>query len=410
MQVTMKNNRIKIISLLLSIFLITTACFSTRTLQQLGEQVQSTLEAQQQNPPAEPTPRPPSTYAPPSSQSLPPLVPAESIIAQEGTLEALYQHVNPGVVWILFSGSTGTGQGSGFVYDKQGHIITNYHVAGQAQNLEVDFPSGLKVPATLVGIDTDSDIAVIKVDVPEDQLTVLPLGDSDKALVGQPVVAIGNPYGLAGTMTLGIVSAHGRVLDSIRTNPDGTNFAAGDLIQTDALINPGNSGGPLLNMKGEVIGVNRAIETAGTSITGDPVNTGIGFAISSNIVRKVVPSLIEKGTYDYPYLGLSALNHLSLSMATELGLNQSIGAYVTTVVPGGPADKAGVKAGNQPSSIRNLFAGGDLITAVDGKQIKEFSELLSYMALHKEPGDVIRLTVQRGTQEVTLDVTLGKRP
>ena len=198
---------------------------------------------------------------------------------------------------------------------------------------------------------------------------MLPIGDSDLAVVGTSVVAIGNPFGLAGTMTLGIISARGRTLPSIRTTESGAAFTAGELIQTDALINPGNSGGPLLNLNGEVIGVNRAIETAGTSMTGEAVNTGIGFAISSNILRKVVPSLIANGSYDYPYLGMSAMTDISLATADVLDLSQAIGAYVTSVVPGGPADRAGLRGGDQPTQYQG-YKGGDLIIAVDGQPIK----------------------------------------
>jgi len=251
---------------------------------------------------------------------------------------------------------------------------------------------------------------VIKVNVSEENLTPLPLGDSDTALVGQTVVAIGNPYGLSGTMTLGIVSARGRVLDSLRQTASGVYFSAGDLIQTDTSINPGNSGGPLLNLKGEVIGVNRAIQTSGQTLSGGAANTGIGFAISSNIVRRVVPSLISSGSYKYPYLGLSSLNSLNLTIVEALNLPQSTGAYVTDIAAGGPADKAGLRGGTTQTEISGLYSGGDLIVAVDGREIKDFSELLSYMVLNKAPGDVITFTVIREGNRVEVPVTLGERP
>jgi 2-alkenal reductase len=227
--------------------------------------------------------------------------------------------------------------------------------------------------------------------------------------VGQSVVAIGNPYGLTGTMTIGIVSARGRTLDSIRQTGAGTTFSAGDLIQTDATINPGNSGGPLLNLNGEVIGINRAIQTSG-GFTTSVSNTGIGFAVSSNILSRVLPSLKQGQAYDYPFLGLTSLSGLSLTEVERLGLSQSTGAYILEVVPGGPADLAGLKAGTEPTEVIGLYKGGDLIIAADGQEILEFSELLSYLMLQKQPGDEIDLTVLRNGQEMTFTVTLGERP
>ena len=207
--------------------------------------------------------------------------------------------------------------------------------------------SGYKVYGNVVGTDLDSDLAVIKVDAPAEELHPVPLGDSSGLQVGQTVVAIGNPFGLSGTMTVGIVSALGRTLDSAHTTPGWDFFTAGDIIQTDAAINPGNSGGPLFNLNGEVIGVNRAIRTTNFTDTGEPINSGIGFAISVNIVKRVVPVLITDGKYDYPYLGMSSLDDMTLQIIEALGLKSFTGAYVTTVVPGGPADKAGIKAGTR---------------------------------------------------------------
>ena len=188
---------------------------------------------------------------------------APNVVDLNDTLVALYEKVSPGVVSIQFSTTEGEGLGSGFVVDKQGHIVTNYHVVQDVDSLEVHFASGEKAYGKILGVDPDSDLAVISVDVPEEELVPLTLGDSDTAKVGQLVVAIGNPFGLSGTTTLGVISGRGRILDSLRTTASGTAFSAGDVIQTDALINPGNSGGPLLNLNGEVIGVNRAIQTSG---------------------------------------------------------------------------------------------------------------------------------------------------
>jgi 2-alkenal reductase len=390
-----KRNRLfRIITFMVVIFLVATACRLTRTTEQ------TTPEAVEQVPQESVATLPAQT-----GQTI--LVPEYT--ALEGSLEALYELVSPGVVSLQFNTPEGGGQGTGFVIDKEGHIVTNYHVASDATELEVHFPSGLKVYGTLIGTDLDSDLAVIKVDVDPAMLVPLTLGDSNAIKVGQTVVAIGNPYGLSGTMTVGIVSARGRVLDSMRQTEAGTYYSSGDTIQTDALINPGNSGGPLLNLNGEVIGVNRAIQTAGLSITGGAVNTGIGFAISSNTVRKVVPSLIENGSYAYPYLGLSSYSNASLAMIEMLNLPQSTGAYVASVVTGGPADQAGIKGGTQPTSVQGLSKGGDLIVAVDGIEIKDFSELMSYLVLNTSVGDEIVLTVIRSGQTMDIPVILGQR-
>lgn len=331
---------------------------------------------------------------------------SDNPIAQQETLVALYEHVNPGTVAIF----TESGQGSGFVYDGLGHIITNYHVIEGATTVEVRFTSGFMAYGTVIGTDLDSDLAVVKVDAPASELFPLPLGDSDSLKVGQTVIAIGNPFGLESTMTVGIVSALGRTLDSERASPDGAFFTAGDIIQTDAAINPGNSGGPLFNLNGEVIGINRAIRTTNFTEEGEPVNSGIGFAISINIVKRVAPILIEKGEYDYPYLGVSSMDALSLGMIEELDLAQFTGAYVTNVVSGGPADDAGIKAGTDSTNIPGLFKGGDLIIAIDGISIRTFDEMLAYLITNKSPGDTVVLTVLRGEERVDVSITLDKRP
>jgi 2-alkenal reductase len=237
----------------------------------------------------------------------------------------------------------------------------------------------------------------------------LPLGDSDQLRVGQPLVAIGNPFGLSSTMTLGIVSAKGRTLDSIRESPDGGFFTAGDIIQTDAAINPGNSGGPLLNLNGQVIGLNRAIRTT-NSLDGEPTNSGIGFAISVNIMKRVIPVLIEEGKYDYPYLGIAALPEISLLEQEALQLTSTSGAYITRIVPGGPAEDAGLRAGARSTDLSGLQRGGDLITAVDGRPVRIFGDLLSYLMTNKSPGDKVLLRVLRGDEELEVELTLGRRP
>ncbi len=337
------------------------------------------------------------------------VAPVDSIGNQE-LLVTLFQRVNPGVVAIKTVGEQAGSLGSGFVYDAQGHIITNFHVVEGSKQVEVDFTSGYKTYGTIIGTDLDSDLAIVKVNAPSEELHPLPLGDSDALKVGQTVIAIGNPFGLDSTMTTGIVSALGRTLDSLHTTTGGGVFTAGDIIQTDAAINPGNSGGPLFNLSGEVIGVNRAIRTVNTTDTGEPLNSGIGFAISSNIVRRVAPSLIENGSYDYPYLGISSMDSLSLPVIEALGLKSNVGAYVSSVVRGGPADKAGIQAGTQPTSIGGLLAGGDLIIAIDGKPIQTFDDLLRYLINHKSPGDTVTFTVLRGEKQLDIEVTLDKRP
>ena len=333
--------------------------------------------------------------------------------AEQETLVTLFENVSPGTVAIF----TDSGQGSGFVFDDQGHIVTNFHVVENVSNpgepvdvVEVRFSSGFMVFGSIVGIDTDSDLAVIKVDAPAAELKPLPLGDSSLLKVGQTVVAIGNPFGLESTMTVGIISALGRTLDSQRSSPDGALFSAGDIIQTDAAINPGNSGGPLFNIYGEVIGINCVIRTTNFTDTGEPVNSGIGFAISINIVKRVVPVLIQTGNYDYPFLGISSSSALSLDAVNALGLKQYTGAYVTSVVPNGPADKAGIKAGTTQTNYPTLLAGGDLIVAIDGREVRTFDEMLAYLITNKGPGDTVVLTVLRGEERVDVPVKLDKRP
>ncbi len=339
-----------------------------------------------------------------------PLPPAGDLQQTETLLVDLYRRVDPGVVAIQVLSEEGGGLGSGFVFDQEGHIVTNYHVVEGATDLEVDFPSGMKVRGKVVGSDLDSDLAVVKVDVPAGQLTPLTMGDSDQLSVGQMVVAIGNPFGLNGTMTTGIVSAKGRTLDSLRQSPSGGTFTAGDIIQTDAAINPGNSGGPLLNLNGEVVGVNRAIRTNGTMPGAEPQNSGVGFAVSANIVKRVVPVLIEKGAYDYPYLGMTSRSNITLIEQEELGLPQTWGAYVLAVVPGGPADKAGLRGGTRDTKISGLKAGGDLLIAVDGRPVMVFDDMLGYLMTSKSPGDTIVLTIIRDNEQKEVTVTLGKRP
>ncbi len=343
-----------------------------------------------------------------STPTFPPLTAGS--MESEQRLIALYHRVSPGVVAIRTTSQAGGGLGSGFIYDSEGHIITNYHVVEGAEDLEVDFQSGLKTRGQVVGTDLDSDLAIVQVDVPPNELHPLTMGDSDLLQVGQTLVAIGNPFGLTGTMTVGILSAKGRTLNSLHMTTDGTFYSAGDLLQTDASINPGNSGGPLLNLDGEVIGINRAIRTTGVSQSGDPVNSGIGFAVSINIVKRVTPEIIQNGSFDYPYLGVSARPELTLQEVESLGLSQSTGAYVVDVVPGSPADEAGLQAGSRDTDLPGVYAGGDLIVGIDGRPVLIFGDLLSYIMLEKSPGDQVSIQILRDNDVKEVMLTLGKRP
>jgi S1-C subfamily serine protease len=336
--------------------------------------------------------------------------PPVDLLSSQDTLIQLYQKVNSGVVSIQVLTELGGGLGSGFVIDEQGHILTNFHVVEGETDLEVAFSSGYKARGEVIGTDLDSDLAVVKVDAPPEELTPLPLSDSDLVQVGQTVIAIGNPFGLSGTMTVGIVSGLGRTLRSMHTTADGGTFSAGDIIQTDAAINPGNSGGPLINLNGEVIGINQAIRTNNVSASGDPLNSGVGFAIPINIVKRVIPSLIAHGSYDYPYLGITSTNEISLIEQEALGLATSNGVYITGVTPGTPADRAGLKAGTGTTSVLGLQAGGDLITAIDDQPVRNFNDLIAYLTKYKGPGDTVTLTVLRGEQEIEVDVVWDKRP
>jgi 2-alkenal reductase len=263
--------------------------------------------------------------------------------------------------------------------------------------VEVNFSSGFKTYGKVIARDPDSDLGVVQVNAPPEELHPLPMGDSDMAKIGQTVVAIGNPFGLSGTMTIGIISGKQRTSDSLRTAPGGNFFTVSDMIQTDAAINPGNSGGPLLNLQGEVVGVNRAIQTNSYSDEGTPVNTGIGFAVAINIVKRVLPSLIASGKYDYPYLGLEGLPELTLEAQKQLNLPAANGIYVTRLTANGPSMRAGIQQ-------------GDLVIAVDGHQVNTFGEMISYLFNTKSPGDTSVLTVIRGQNKKDFTVTLDKRP
>jgi S1-C subfamily serine protease len=292
-----------------------------------------------------------------------------------------------------------TALGSGFVYDKLGRIITNNHVVGDAKIVDVTFVDGNRYTAKVVGSDIYSDIAVLQVIENITQpLKPLVIGNSSKLAAGDPVIAIGNPFGLSDTMTTGIVSQIGRLLPA-----SGAGFSIPDVIQTDAPINPGNSGGPLLNMQGQVIGINTAI----TSDTG--TFSGIAFAIPSSTITRIVPTLIEKGNYAHPYIGLSGATLTSDLAQTIVGLPANFkGIVVDSIVKDGPADKAGIHGSTTDQYSKKH--GGDVITAIDGHPVTKIDDLISYLEEHVPVGNSITFTVHRNGQSLDLKTTLTARP
>jgi len=323
-------------------------------------------------------------------------VPVVDFFSQQDALISLYENVSPGVVSIRVLTDLGGGQGSGFVIDNEGHIVTNFHVVQDATQIEVAFNSGLIVRGEVIGTDDDSDLAIIKVEVSADSLHPIALGDSGLVKVGQIVVAIGNPFGLNSTMTTGIVSGLGRTGESLNPAEGGQFFASGDLIQTDAAINPGNSGGPLLNLSGEVIGINRSIRTFNVNSDDEPLNSGVGFAVSVNILKRVVPSLIQNGFYEYPYLGISS-REIDLAAAEQLDLGRTTGVLIVSLVPDAPADLAGLEL-------------GDVIIAFNDQELRDFGELISYLFTQTAPGDTILVTFIRDGEETQTELVVGARP
>jgi S1-C subfamily serine protease len=320
---------------------------------------------------------------------------------------SVYQKASPSVVNVISTVITRDfflnpipreGSGSGSVIDTQGHILTNNHVIRDAQKLEVTLADGSKWPAKLVGTDPDNDLAVMKIEAPAEKLKPLPLGDTRQLQVGLKVLAIGNPFGLGLTLTTGIISSLGRTIRSE------VGSMIEDLIQTDASINPGNSGGPLLNSDGEMIGINTAI----ISPTGGSV--GIGFAIPVNTAKRIVPQLVSKGYVVYPYAG-ATVQPLFPELARVLKLKVEKGAMVIDVAPGSPADKAGLKGGNQQIQVGNvqLTVGGDIIVQVDQYEVKNADDLIKHIR-ERKPGDVVSLKILRDGQFRELKISLQERP
>ena len=384
----MKRN-LWIISVLLILALILAGCSPQRG---------TTLPTTGSNPPV-------ATSTPPQDS-----VPG-SINGIEVALESIYARTNPSVVNIQVvlassrSNSGGAALGSGFVWDTQGDIVTNNHVVDGATRITVTFYDGTVVEASLVGADADSDLAVIKVNTSGVQLQPVSMADSTQVKVGQLAIAIGNPFGLQGTMTVGFVSGLGRVLPA-NENAAGPTYSIPDIIQTDAAINPGNSGGVLLDDTGKVIGVTSSIDTT------SGFSAGVGFAIPSAIAKQVVPDLITTGHYDHPYLGISVITlNPDLAGAMNLLPNQR-GALVETVTAGSPADKAGIKASQTPATVNGqpFSVGGDVIIACNGQTVKGSDDLITFLARSGSVGQNVTLTLLRGGNQIQLQVTLGARP
>lgn len=287
-------------------------------------------------------------------------------------------------------------QGSGFIYDGNGHIITNNHVIEDADEIHITFTSGNITKATIVGVDPYSDIAVIKVDLPSEILRPVVLGNSSALIIGEPVIAIGNPYELSGTITAGIVSQVKRELSA----PGGYRIV--DVIQLDAAINPGNSGGPLVNMMGEIVGMNTAIVSG---------SSGVGFAIPSDTIKRELPSLLATGKYVHPWLGISG-NAIDLDIAEAIGLNYTYGILIAEVTKGGPAEISGLKGGSKTERIGGILykVGGDVIIGVDGFKVRNFNDLSVYLERNTQPRVKITLTIIRIDQKLTKEVILGERP
>jgi S1-C subfamily serine protease len=360
------------------------------------------------------TPRPAMT-APGGAAILPaPAVSAQQSSTQQAaaqpsaeTTVRVYQDNRPSVVTVISSvvapgfrsEAQPAGTGSGFVIDDQGHILTNNHVVADADKLEVTLSNGTTFPAKLVGRDSRFDLAVLKADIPADQLRPVTLGDSDRLQVGEQVVAIGNPYGLDGTVTTGIVSGRRQVV----SEPEGDGVLV-NAIQTDTSINPGNSGGPLLNGRGEVVGVT----TLGLMPNGG--QAGLNFAIPINNAKRIVDDLIANGSYDHPYVGIGTAE-ITSTVADQLSLPTKEGLLIQSVDPNSAAGQAGLRGGSQrqEAGARQLSSGGDIITAVDGKPMKRPEDFISYLELSKKAGESMTVTILRDGKQQDVTLTLGSR-
>ena len=296
-------------------------------------------------------------------------------------------------------GESDGGMGSGFVYSDEGYVITNQHVVQDAERVMITFLDGEAYIGNVIGTDRDLDIAVVKVEPTNTYLQPIKIGDSSKLKVGEKIAAIGNPFGLSGSMTSGIVSQMGRLL------PQETGYSIPDVIQTDAAINPGNSGGPLINMKGEVVGINTAIQSA----TGE--FSGIGFAVPANTVKKVVPVLIQDGEFKHPWMGISRTD-VDPELAEVRGLNSSKGFLVVSVIEGSPAETAGLLGVTETRETdgREFALDGDIILSIDGETVRKISDILVHLQREKSVGDEMVLSVNRGGEILELTMVLEERP
>lgn len=319
----------------------------------------------------------------------------------EERLIDIYNRINPSVVHIFVYDQTGfIGSGTGFVFDSNGHIVTNNHVVAGGDEFEVIFPDGQRSYGTVIGDDVDSDLAVVEIEDIPAKATPIPLGDSSELQVGQFVIAIGNPFGEESSMSVGIISGLGRTLESQRVVAGGY-FSIPQVIQTDAAINPGNSGGPLLNLAGEVVGVNSAI------LSRSGANSGVGFSIPVNAVRNIAPALVENGEYIYPYLGISMRTepfNLRQLEALDLPMN---GVWVSDVTPNTPAAEAGLIGHNLSVDFE---PNGDYILAINDVPVRNSDDLLSYLVFETKVGETVNLTVYRNGEEINVPLTLGERP
>lgn len=325
----------------------------------------------------------------------------EVVAAFESVISGVFRDSLDSVVEISVATAAGGASGSGFVWDDQNHIVTNQHVIANAQQIEVSFSDGRSYAATIIGQDADADVAVLEA-ITDDVLVPTKLGDSDTVVPGQLAIAIGNPFGEEFTLTQGIVSAVGR---SIRSGNQG--FTTPDVIQTDAAINPGNSGGPLLNRHGEVIGINAQIRSDSRQ------NSGVGFAVPINIAKLVVPELLETGGFVYSWLGVSG-HDVSRLLAEALDLpDGTLGAYISDVIDGGPAQDAGLKMTTRTIRVEGqpVDVGGDTIVGIDGSPIRSMADLISYLTSNTRPGDSVILEIfEDGGKRTEKLVELGVRP
>ena len=346
-----------------------------------------------------------------------PDIDALGLSAHESRIAHIYNQVSPSVVSINVTyrqfGRLSGSSGSGFVISDEGHVVTNYHVVENAMRdgIEVNFVDGTIVRASIVGVDPDSDLAVLQVSLPPEQLQPLILANSDILVIGQTALAVGSPFGQRWTLTSGIISALDRAMQGM------THFAIGSGIQTDAAINPGNSGGPLFNLKGEVIGVNAQIASRSGSFS------GVGFAIPANLVRRVVAELIRDGEVSYSYLGIGSGWQLGPRQRVDLSINLNLietlnlpnnlrGVVIGSVMPGGPADRAGLRTPGEAVRVRGQLVptSADIITAINDVPVNDMNQLVSWLASNTRPGDQVTLSVWRDGAPLTLPLTLGERP